>query len=299
MVGGHVGILERHRQLVLGRRDFVVPRLDRHPQLVQLGFGLEHAGQDSFRNGPEVMVLQLLPLGGPGAEQGSTGVDQIGPREVEVLVDQEVLLLGPGRAVDARGVGTEEPQDPDRVLRQGLHRAEQGGLLVESLAGPGTECRGDAQGRAVGIVQDEGGAGRVPGGVAAGFERGSNAARRKARGVRLAANQLLAAELGDRRTPFRRNQERVVFLGRQPGHRLEPVREMRRAVLHGPFPHGGRDHVGDRRVEGGPFLDRVAQPLVDVLRQPRLHDLVGEDVDAEKLPDRRRQPRGSPAVDRP
>ena len=87
------------------------------------------------------------------------------------------------------------------MLRERFHRAEQRGLLVERLAGPGTERGGDAQRRAVGVVEDEGGAGRVPGGVAAGLEGGADAARGEARGVGLAADQLLAAELGDRRPP--------------------------------------------------------------------------------------------------
>ena len=299
VVGGDVGVLERHGQLVLGRRDLVVPGLDRHAQLVKLGLGLEHAGQDALRDGAEVMVLHLLALGRLGAEERPAGVDQVGPGEVEVLVDQEVLLLGPGRAVDARGVRAEEPEDPHGLLREGFHRAEQGGLLVEGLAGPGTERGGDAQGRAVGVVEDERGAGRVPGGIAAGLEGGADAARGEARGVGLAANQLLAAELGDRRARLGRDQERVVLLGGQPGHRLEPVGEMGRAVFHGPLPHRGRDDVGDRRIERSTFLDRVPEGLVDVLRQPRLHDFVGEDVDAEKLANRRRQPRGSPAGCRP
>ena len=37
VVGGDVGVLEDRRHLVLARRDFVVPRLDRHADLVELG----------------------------------------------------------------------------------------------------------------------------------------------------------------------------------------------------------------------------------------------------------------------
>ena len=98
VVGRDVGVLEGDGQLVLGRRDLVVPGLDRHAQLVKLGLGLEHAGQDALGDGAEVMVLHFLALGGLGAEEGPAGVDQVGPGEVEVLVDQEVLLLGPGGA---------------------------------------------------------------------------------------------------------------------------------------------------------------------------------------------------------
>ena len=299
VVGRDVGVLERDGDLVLRRRDLVVPGLDRHAQLVQLGLGLEHAGQDPLGDRAEVMVLHLLALGRLGAEEGPAGVDQVGPGVVEVLVDEEVFLLGPGGAVDPRGVGAEEPEDPDGLLGEGLHRAEQGGLLVQGLAGPGAEGGRDAEGRAVGVLQDERGAGRVPGGVAAGLEGGADAAGGEARGVGLAADQLLAAELGDGRAALGRDQERVVLLGGQPGHRLEPVGVMGRAVLHGPLPHRGGHDVGDRRVQRGALLDRVAQRLVDILRQPRLHHLVGEDVDAEELADRLVRSGSTTAIDRP
>ena len=84
-------------------RDFVVPGLDRHAQLEQLGLGLEHAGQDAFGDGAEVVVFQLLALRRLGAEEGAAGVDQVGPGEVEVLVDQEVFLLGADGGEDAAG----------------------------------------------------------------------------------------------------------------------------------------------------------------------------------------------------
>ncbi len=90
-----------------------------------------------------------------------------------------------------------------------------------------------------------------------------------------------------------------MLLGRQAGHRLEPVREVGGPVLHGPLAHRGGDDVGDRRVERRALLDRIPQGLVDVLRQPRLHDLVGEDVDPEQLPDRRVRAGGAATGHRP
>ena len=107
VVGGDVGVFKRDGQLVLGRRDLVMPRLDRNAELVKLGLGLEHAGEHPLGDGAEVMVFQLLPLGRLGPEERAAGIDQVGPGEVEVLVDQEILLLGPGRAVHPRRLGAE------------------------------------------------------------------------------------------------------------------------------------------------------------------------------------------------
>ena len=104
VVGGEVGVLEDRGDLVLAGGDLVVPRLDRHAELEQLGLGLGHAGQDALGDGAEVLVFQLLALGRLGAEERPAGVDQVGPGVVEVLVDQEVFLLGADGGEDLLGV---------------------------------------------------------------------------------------------------------------------------------------------------------------------------------------------------
>ena len=93
VIGREVGVLEDRRDLVLARGDFVVPRLDRHAELEQLGFALGHAGEHALGDRAEVLVFQFLALGRLGAEERAAGVDQVGPGVEEVLVDQEVFLL--------------------------------------------------------------------------------------------------------------------------------------------------------------------------------------------------------------
>ena len=157
--------------------------------------------QASTRSGiaPKYWSSNSWPFGGLAPNSVRPAVDQVGPGEVEVAVDQEVFLLGAGGGRDRAGVRVaEQLQDALGLLVQGLHRAQQRRLLVERLAGPRAERRRDAQRRAVGVFQDVGRAGRIPGGVAAGFERGADAARGEARRVRLALDQFLAGELGDR-----------------------------------------------------------------------------------------------------
>src|SRR5437870_3750506 len=69
VVGGQVGVLEERRDLVLAGGDLVVPGLDRHAQLEQLGLAVGHAGQHALVDGAEVLVLQFLALGRRGAEE--------------------------------------------------------------------------------------------------------------------------------------------------------------------------------------------------------------------------------------
>ena len=162
----------------------------------------------------------------------------------------------------------EELEDADGLGAEGFHRAEQRGLLVERLAGPAQEGGGDDQGRAVGVLEDVGGAGRVPGGVAAGFEGGAEAAGGKAAGIGLALDQFLAAEFGQRAPMPSGREEAVVLLGGDAGHRLEQVGVVGGALLDRPVLHGGGDGVGDRGIERRALLDRLLQGLEDGLGQP-------------------------------
>ena len=288
VIGGQVGVLEDRGDLVLAGGDLVVAGLDRDAELEQLVLGVGHAGQHAGRGSlPKYWSSSSCPLGGRGAEQGAAGGDQVGPEVVEVLVDQEVFLLRPdGREhVPGRGVA-EQFEDAQRLAAEGFHRPQQRGLGVQGLAGPAEEGGGDDQGGAVGVLDDVGGAGRVPGGVAAGLEGGAEAAAGEAAGVGLALDQLAAAELEQGRPAAAGGgQEAVVLLGRDAGQRLEDVGEVGRPVLHGPVLHGRGDGVADARVQRQPLADRLLQRLEDGLGQAGLGDLLAEDVGPELVLD--------------
>ena len=151
--------------------------------------------------------------------------------------------------VNTRGRGrvAEPAQDAQRLLAQRLLRAQQRDLVVERLAGERDERGRDRQGHAVRLDLEEDRPGDVPGGVAAGLERGPDAAGRERAGVGLALHQVLAGELGDRLAVAGRVQERVVLLGRGAGHRHEPVRVVGGAVRHRPLLHAVGDRIDDRR----------------------------------------------------
>ena len=192
MIGGEVGVLEDRRDLVLARRHFVVPRLHRHADLVQLGLDVGHERHHAIGDRAEVLILELLPFGGLAPNSVRPALIRVGTRQVEVLVDQEVFLLGP-QVVITLGGRAEQLQHAHRLLRQRFHRAQQRRLLVERFAGPAHERRRDDQRDRAAAVEQPGRAG-IPRRVAARLEGGAHAAGRKARGVRLALDQLLARE---------------------------------------------------------------------------------------------------------
>ena len=285
VVGGLIGALEHRRDLELPGRDLVVAGLGGDAELEELALGVHHEAEHALRDGAEVVVVELLALGGLGAEEGAAGVDQVGAGQVEVAVDQEVLLLGAAVGDDVLGVGVpEEPQHALGVHRHRLLRAQHRCLVVEGLTGHRDEDGRDAQGVAVRVLQDVRRAHHVPAGVAAGLEGVAQPAVRERGRVGLALDQGLARERRERRTVTDRVEEAVVLLRGQAGQRVEDVGVVGRTLLQRPVLHRRGHGVGDIGVERRRLLDRREHRLVDRLRQPLLHHAEAEDVRTEDLP---------------
>ena len=271
VVRGDVGGLEDRGHLVLGRGHLVVLRLRQDAQLPELLVQILHVGLYPRLDRAEVVVLQLLALRGLRAEEGAPGEDQILALEIHLAVHQKILLLRPHVGDDAlHPVTAEEPQNAQGLLVEGLHAAQQRGLLVQGVPAVGAEGCGDAQH----LVLDKGVAGGVPGGVAAGLEGGAQTAGGEGGGVRLAPDQLFAGELHDDPAVRGGIDEAVVLFCRDAGERLEPVREVGGAVHHGPGAHGVCHGVRKMQIELLPVLDGAAQRAVDLLGQTGAHDLV-------------------------
>ena len=63
-----------------------------------------------------------------------------------------------------------------------------------------------------------------------------------------------------------------MLLGRDARERLEPVREVRGALLERPLLHCVGNLVGDVQIEGRAVVDDLAELLVRGLGEPLLHD---------------------------
>ena len=78
VVDGDVGLLEDRRHLELARRDFVVPRHDRHAELVELVLHFGDARLDALRDAAEVVVLELLAPRRRRADERAAGHHEVG-----------------------------------------------------------------------------------------------------------------------------------------------------------------------------------------------------------------------------
>ena len=277
VVDGERALLEDGRELVLARRDLVVLGLCGDGELPQLVVELLHEGVHRGADGAEVVLLELLALGGRGAKEGPAGQDQVGAGLEVLLLDEEVLLLGPDGYEHAARLVAEELQHALGLLLERRLRAKERRALVQRLAGVGDERGGDAQH----LVLDERGARGVPHGVAARLEGRAQAAGRQARGIRLALHELLAREGHDHRAVVLRGDKAVVLLARDAVERLEPVRKVRGTALERPLLHGVGDLVGDVEVDGLVFPNDPRELLVRGFRKPFAHVGVGEHQAAE------------------
>ena len=280
VVAREVQLLELRRELELRRRDLVVARLGGDAEPPELALDVVHEGEDAVRDRSEVVVFELLAFRGRRAEEGPPGLDEVGTPLPVFAIDKEILLLG---AKCARGVFAAAPEEAHQTVQRAverLHRAQQRGLLVERLAGVRAERGRDAERRAVGVALDESRARRIPRRVAAGFERRADAARGEGRGVGLAHDEILAAELHYRLAVLD-FKEGVVLLGCRTGHGEEPVRVVRRTAVHGPVAYSVRHFAGDRRIKGLALLDRRLELFGSFLAQVGVYGFFAEDIGSE------------------
>jgi hypothetical protein len=64
MIGRKIGVLDYRSKFKLTGRHFIVAGLGGNPELEELALGLEHEGENPFWTCAEVVIFELLALGG-------------------------------------------------------------------------------------------------------------------------------------------------------------------------------------------------------------------------------------------
>ena len=270
VVVGDVGGGEDRRQLVLRGSDLVVLCLCEHAELPQLLVKLLHICRNAGLDRAEIVVVKLLSLGRLRAEKGSARELQILALIVQLLIDQEVLLLGADGGNDARHlVLAEKVENLDRLGADALHRTEQRGFFIEHLARIGTKRGGNVK-RAVAHKRGRSG---IPCGVASRLKGRADAARGERGRVGLALDQLLARELHDHAVAVGLDKA-VVLLRGNARHRLEPVGIVSAAHFDRPILHRRRYDVRDADIKRLAVLNGLFERLIGGFRQSFLHFLV-------------------------
>ncbi len=117
VIDGDVRLLEHRRHLELARRDFVVPRDDRHAELVQLVLDFGDARLNALGDAAEVVILELLSARRRRADQRAAGHHEVGAQREVRAVDEEIFLLGAERRVHAlHALVAEQLEQLDRLV---------------------------------------------------------------------------------------------------------------------------------------------------------------------------------------
>ncbi len=135
VVACEVCVCEYWGKLVLRRRNLVVLCLGKYSKLPELLVKVLHEGCDSWLDGSEVMVLELLALWRLRSEECPSCILEVLPLFKERLVDKEVFLLRSHRSYYPRGLHvSEELQYPQRLSVHDFHGPEERCLLVKHFA---------------------------------------------------------------------------------------------------------------------------------------------------------------------
>ena len=170
VIGGFVDVGIDDGKFVLRRRRFVVLCLGVDAQFPEFFVQFFHVGDDAGGDDAEIVVAQLLPFGTARAEEGASAEDEVGALFKEVFVDQKVLLFRSRHGDDLFDFGlAEQVQDFDGAAVEFFDGSKKGRFFVQSLSVVAAKSGGYAQN----AVFYKGVAGRVPSGIAAGFEGGA------------------------------------------------------------------------------------------------------------------------------
>ena len=167
LVGGDIDSVVDAGELMLRRGNLVVLRLGGDAELPEPLVELLHERGLLGRYGSEVVVVELLRLGGRRPEQGPSGISEVFPLLIQILGDEEIFLLRADVRAHplCRGVA-EQSEHPHGFPVEGVHGAQQRGLLVQRLARVGAEGCGDEQC----LSSHESVGSGIPRGVSSGFK---------------------------------------------------------------------------------------------------------------------------------
>ena len=246
----------------------VVLGLAQNSQPPELLVQILHKGGDTGTDGAEIMIIQLLSLRGPGAEEGSSGEPEILPLGIKILGQQEILLLRADAGNHPAGFRiSKQPQDPHRLTGNLLHGAQKRCFLVQRFPIVREEAGGDIQA----AILDKSKRGGIPGCVASGLKGSPQTARWEGTGIRFAPHKLLSGKLHNHPAVPGGADEGIVFFRRDTCHRLEPMGIVRSALLNCPDLHGFSNFIGGiqrkLRAIGCALLPDQKNPL----RKPLLH----------------------------
>ncbi len=259
--------------------------LCRHTQLPKLMIYLIHIRGNSVLYASVIMILQLLSLRRHGAEQSSARMHQIRSFQVLLTVNDEIFLLRSHIIQHPlRRCIAEKADNAQRLVIDGLHRAQKRGFLIQSLPLVRTKSGRNTKRYPQSILPQKCRRCAVPGRIPPCFKGGAQASGWKAGGVGFSLGQFPCRKLHNN-LPRRIGcgNKRLMLFRRYSGQGLEPMGIMGRPVLHRPFLHGMRYGSRNTEIQLRPVFNGLFQFPVYIAGQLLLHHCVIKYIAAEKI----------------
>ena len=219
------------------------------------------------------MVFKLLTLRAVVPHECATCEHQIGTSVVEGFIHEEVFLFPAKVGVNVLDLFVEVRAYLACGVTECRRRADERGLVIQSLPGISNEHRRDTQR----ITDQEHRRRGIPRRVTARLEGVTDTSARKRRCVGLLLIQRVTAELLKQQAVFE-GKERVMLLGSAACERLEPVREVRCTALDSPLTDTDSHDAGYVAMDRATVIYVVEQLLQYILGYILLHPLAGEYV---------------------
>ncbi len=251
MVNGKVYRFVNRRAFKLSRGHLVVPGPQGNAQAVGFRFKIHHKPVYPFRDGPEIMVFELLPLGRGVAVECAPGDHEVRAAIIQGFINQEIFLFPTQCGRNTGYIPVEIMAYRHSCFFKALQGFQQRGFVIKSFPVVADKNGGDAQGFALFNFDDKGRGRGVPGRVTARFKCGPQSTGRKAAGIRLLLHQAVARKFFNAGGRPGQGEKRVMLFSGGPGQRLEPMGEVRGALADGPGLHARCHMVGYIAVDFG------------------------------------------------
>src|SRR6476646_3735972 len=135
VIDGNVGLFEARCHLELAWRHFIVPRHDRNAELVQLVLDLGDTRLNALWYAAEVVILELLAPRRGSADERAAGHDEIRSQGEVTSINQEILLLGSKRGINAvHTLVAKHLEERDGPIAERVGAPKQRRQLVKRLA---------------------------------------------------------------------------------------------------------------------------------------------------------------------
>ena len=275
LVSGNICGRKYRSHFVLCRSNFVVLGCCENAQFPKLFVQISHVIPNSRLQVCKILVIQFLSLWRHCTEQGSASHNQVFPLVIHCLINQEVFLFwANSRSNLGSGGIAKQPQNPNGLFAQNIHRTQQRCFLIQCFACIRNECSWDVQRTFLYKTERS----RIPSRITSCRTGGTQTAGRERRSIRFALYEFLTGEVHNYHAVVCWCNKGVVLFSSRTGHWLEPMGIVCCTVFNCPILQCICNDISISRIQRHTQLSGLGQCLINCLWQSCFHYFIIKDI---------------------